>query len=163
MLTDPTTSALAIAVLQESVAHIGKQVRNTEKMDGMRNLLIEELKHNETCLDMVVKREISLNDGFNGLSRHGYLKIEETGKKINNALGGWGWKKKIKRCAGIKDKKVRTWIGKPADALLVNVHNNIREMKVRYPATKDNPKYNWLARADNCRKRIKLLIDHYGR
>ena len=162
----PIAEAVAIAAqtanLANTVAKLAKAV-DTAKIDGLRNLLVDELEHNERCLDMIYKRELTLEKGVDLLSTNVFHKVRASAadKKMDKRKLGLFRAKKIKQSAGIKDKAVKTWIGKPAKELLKNIYVKISDLKDRYPNTKDNPKYRWRVRAKNCRNKCTLLIRHY--
>ncbi|MDA7583909.1 hypothetical protein N8739_01535 [Luminiphilus sp.] len=157
-MIEPATAAIVSPLLHASVTALLKAL-DTATTDGLRNLLVNELKHNEMCLDMIGRGEVTLECGIKYLTGAVYLKVLASGEKLHKGFLGLGPAKKIKKFAGIKDKTVKKWKGKPAKRLLTCTYDKVSGLQMRYPHSKDQ--YNWIVRAENCRKRCSVLIANY--
>lgn len=125
------------------------------KNKGDARSIIEELKENSRYLWLVIEEDISINKIVSKLSTTEYDRLSKSGFNFNNLK-----RKKIEKNKSLEGSNLSSWQGKETDKLVSNIYDKIKDLKAKYPLSKNSKKIRWKQRVENAQKRILLLLKH---
>ena len=150
---------VVIPAALKSVASAGAALREftdwRKKARGDARALISELRDNMIYLDMVARDGVDLAEVVEKMSVAEFRRLERSGYNFNALKRG-----KIASYASLTGTDLASWAGKSTEELVVSIYSKINELKIRYPHVSSNPRYRWMVRVGNVRKRIWLLLRH---
>ena len=151
--------ALSIPSAIQSFSTAGAAVKALadwgKKARGDSRSLILELRDNLTYLDMVALDGVELGNVVERLSVSEFERLARAGFNFDSLR-----KKRISNFASLRGTDLAAWRQKSTGRLTASIYSKIRDLKIRYPHLRDNPKYRWGVRVENIRKRIWLLLKH---
>lgn len=125
------------------------------KSKGNASSVIEELKENSRYLWAVIEEGVSLEKVISNLSTKEYDRLLKEGFSFNSLK-----KRKIGKHASLDGTDLSSWQGKETEKLVSNIYDKIKDLKTKYPLSKNSKKIRWDRRVINVQKRILLLLKH---
>lgn len=125
------------------------------KTKGNARSIIEELKENSRYLWLVLEENVPLDAVVSNLSTSEYDRLLKDGFDFNSLK-----KRKIGNYVSLDGTDLSSWQGKETEKLVSNIYDKIKDIKTKYPLSKDSKKIRWKRRAMNAQKRILLLLKH---
>ncbi len=122
---------------------------------GDARSLVEELKENSRLCWLVIEEDIDVRKIIPKLSHREYDRLNKAGFDFD-ALQ----RKKIKDYNQLNDTDLASWAGKSTRALVENIYDKIKNLKVTYRYAPNSEKRRWNIRIINIQKRILLLVKH---
>lgn len=125
------------------------------KAKGNASSVIEELKENSRYLWLVIEEDVSLEKVVSNLSTKEYDRLLKEGFSFNSLK-----KNKIGSYVSLDGTDLSSWQGKETEKLVFNIYDKIKDLKTKYPLSKNSKKIRWNQRVKNVQKRILLLVKH---
>jgi len=125
------------------------------KTKGNARSIIEELKENSRYFWLVIEERVPLDNVVSNLSTSEYDRLLKEGFDFNSLK-----RKKIGKYASLEGTDLSSWQGKETEKLVSNIYDKIKDIKTKYPLSKDSKKIRWELRVKNAQKRILLLVKH---
>ena len=125
------------------------------KTKGDARSVIEELKQNSRYLWLVIEENIDLSEIVKNLSTKEYDRLLKEGFNFNNLKN-----KKIAKYSSLNNTSLSSWQGKKTEDLVSNIYDKIKDLKTKYPRSKNSKKVRWKLRVKNTQQRILLLLRH---
>lgn len=125
------------------------------KNKGESRAIIEELKDNSRYLWLVIEEDIPIDEIIDDLSTKEYDRLSKSGFSFKNLK-----RKKIPNYTSLEGTNLLSWQGKETEQLVSNIYDKIKDIKIKYPRSKDSKKTRWKPRINNTQKRILLLLKH---
>lgn len=125
------------------------------KTKGDSRAIIEELKANSRYFWLVIEEEASLDEVVSKLSTIEYDRILKDGFDFNSLK-----KTKIRQYPSLNGTDLSSWQGKKTEELVSNIYDKIKDIRTKYPHSKNSRKIRWEQRVMNVQKRIMLLLKH---
>lgn len=125
------------------------------KSKGDARSIVEELKENSRYLWLVIEEDVSINKIINKLSTTDYDRLSKQGFNFNILK-----RNKIARYKSLEGTKLSSWQGKETEKLVSNIYDKIKDLKTKYPLSKNSKKIRWNQRVNNVQKRILSLLKH---
>lgn len=125
------------------------------KTKGNARSVIEELKENSRYLWLVIEEDVPLEKVMSNLSTKEYDRLLKEGFSFNSLKN-----KKIGKYVSLDGTDLSSWQGKETENLVSNIYDKIKDLKTKYPLSKNSKKIRWKQRVKNVQKRILLLVKH---
>jgi len=125
------------------------------KNKGDSRAIIEELKDNSRYLWLVIEEDVPIDEIVNDLSTKEYDRLSKSGFNFNNLK-----RRKISKYKSLEGTNLSSWRGKETEQLVSNIYDKIKDLKIKYPRSKNSKKIRWSQRVENVQKRILLLLKH---
>ena len=125
------------------------------KTRGDARSLVEELKENSRLCWLVIEEEVEPGKIIPKLSHNEFDRLNKAGFDFE-ALK----RKKIKNYAQLSDTDLASWAEKSTYALVENIYDKIKNIKITYKYAPHSENRRWKARIINIQKRILLLVKH---
>lgn len=125
------------------------------KTKGDARSVIEELKENSRYLWAVLEEDVPLEKVVSDLSTKEYDRLLKEGFDFNSLK-----KQKIGKHSSLDGTDLSSWQGKETQELVSNIYDKIKDLKTKYPLSKNSTKILWRRRVKNTQKRILLLLKH---
>jgi hypothetical protein len=127
------------------------------KTEGDARSIIEELKENSRYFWLVIEKEASLNEIVDKLSTQEYDRLSKEGFNFNSLK-----KEEIPNFTSLEKTDLSSWQGKKTNELVLNIYDKVKDLRAKYPLSKNSKKIRWDQRVKNVQKRILLLLRHAG-
>lgn len=128
------------------------------KTKGDARSLVEELKENSRLCWLVIEEDVDVKKIINELTTSEFDRLNKAGFDFN-ALN----RNKIANYVQLGDTDLSSWTGKTTGALIENIYDKIKNLKVTYKYAPGSEKRRWKSRVINIQKRILLLLKHSRR
>lgn len=125
------------------------------KTRGDARALVEELKENSRLCWLILEEEVNLKKIIPQFSYSEFDRLNKSGFDFD-ALK----RKKIRAYPQLANSDLESWAGKPTHALVENIYDKIKNLKITYKYAPQSKKHRWKARVINIQKRILLLVKH---
>lgn len=125
------------------------------KTRGDARAEIEELKENSRYLWLVIEEDVLFDEVVEKLATSEYDRLLKEGFDFN-ALK----RKEIGRYSSLDGTDLSTWQEKQTSDLVSNIYDKLKDLKTKYPHSKNSKKIRWAQRIKNTQKRILLLLRH---
>jgi len=125
------------------------------KTKGNVGSVIEELKENSRYLWLVIEENVPIEKVISNLTTKEYDRLLKEGFDFNSLK-----KKKIEKYASLDGTDLSSWQGKETGKLVSNIYDKVKDLKTKYPLSKNSKRIRWKQRIKNLQKRILLLVKH---
>lgn len=122
---------------------------------GDARSLVEELKENSRLCWLVIEEDVEPGKVIPRLSHREFDRLNKAGFDFD-ALN----RKNISMYKQLADSDLASWADKPTHALVENIYDKIKNIKITYRYSPNSEKRRWKARVVNIQKRILLLVKH---
>ena len=122
---------------------------------GAKRAILNEIRHNSTVCWLYLSRDADLAKVISELKHDIYDELSAQGFDFNSLKKG-----KIKSHPSLKRSDLKNLIEKSTEDLVDIIYQRIKDLKLTYKLSSDNPKNRFPVRVRNIQKRILLLIRH---
>lgn len=125
------------------------------KTRGDARSLVEELKENSRLCWLVLEEEVDVGIIIPGLSHSEFDRLNKAGFDFDTLQ-----RKKITKYNQLSNTDLASWGGKSTHALIENIYDKIKNLKITYKYAPHSETRRWRTRILNIQKRILLLVKH---
>ncbi|MFC2134431.1 hypothetical protein ACFLTH_07415 [Bacteroidota bacterium] len=122
---------------------------------GAKRAILDEIRHNSKVCWLFLNRDADLSEVISELKHNIYDQLSTQGFDFNSIKKG-----KIKSHPSLKKSDLKFLVGKSTENLVDIIYLKIKDIKLTYKLSPDNPKNRFPVRVRNIQKRILLLIYH---
>jgi len=122
---------------------------------GAQRAFLDEIRHNSTVCWLYLNRDAKLSQVISELKHDIYDQLSAQGFNFNSLKKG-----KIKSHPSLKRSDLKYFIEMSTEDLVSIIYQRIKDLKLTYKLSSDNPKNRFSVRVRNIQKRILLLLRH---
>lgn len=122
---------------------------------GAKRVFLDEIRNNSTACWLYLNRNADLAQVISELKHDVYDQLSVQGFDFNSLKKG-----KIKSHPSLKRSDLKYFIEKSTEDLVDIIYKRIKDLKLTYKLSSDNPKNRFPVRVRNIQKRILLLLRH---
>lgn len=122
---------------------------------GAKRAFLDEIRHNSTVCWLYLNRDADLAEVISELKHDVYDQLSLQGFNFNSLKKG-----KIKSHPSLKRSNLKYFLGKSTEDLVDIIYKRIKDLKLTYKLSSENPKNRFSVRVTNIQKRILLLLRH---
>lgn len=127
----------------------------TKGKKGAKRAFLDEIRHNSTVCWLYLNRDADLAQVMSELKHDIYDQLSVQGFDFNSVKKG-----KIKSHPSLKRSDLKYFLEKNTEDLVGIIYQRIKDLKLTYKLSPDNPKNRFPVRVRNIQKRILLLLRH---
>lgn len=125
------------------------------KTRGDARVIVEELKENSRYLWLVIEEDILFDDVVGKLSTSEYDRLLRERFDFNTLK-----RKRVASYSSLDGTDLSSWKEKHTSELVSNIYDKLKDLKTKYPHSKNSKTIRWEQRIRNVQKRILLLLRH---
>lgn len=124
---------------------------------GSERAILDEIRHNSSVCWLYLNRDAELSKVIPEFKHDIYDQLSIKGYDFNSLKKG-----KVKSHNSLENSDLKYLIGKSTEDLIDVIYKRIKDIKLTYKLTAENPKNRYQVRVRNIQKRIFLLLKHLG-
>ncbi len=122
---------------------------------GAKRIFLDEIRHNLTVCWLYLKRDAKLKQVIDELRHDVYDQLSVKGFDYNSLKKG-----KIESHPSLTRSDLKYLVGKRTEDLIHKIYGRIKDLKLTYKLSANNPKNRYSVRIINIQKRMLLLLRH---